>query len=218
MIRRIQALHLGCTLRIEALLVEGLLRLTDVVQEVDVGLLHALRGLADTELIDGLLTVLLTELSKARRHLLANAKLLSCKCTDALANVLKLPRLLAVDAGERLCGTRASRALLHEEVRNVLLHPRLLARDRRLLRGKIAVALGRLLVKTGRGLPQTGLFDAQLPKALSCRNLLLREVAIKAGCGLTKPRLLRRLLSRGRADVGKLSCGRLFGSRALRFE
>lgn len=87
-----------------------------------------------------------------------------------------------------------------------------------LLRSEVAVALCGLLVETGRGLAKTRLLHAQLTKALTGCDLLLREVAVKTGCRLSELRLLRRLLARGLADVGNLTCGGLFGGSTLRFE
>ena len=192
--------------------------LADVVQEVDVGLLHALRRLADAELLQPLLAGLRAQLTKALGHLLADAKLLAGERPNALGNVLELPGLLAVDACERLSRIRPPRPLLHEQVGDVLLDVRLLSCKRTTLGGEVAVTLRGLLVDVRGRLAQTSLLHAQLTKALARGNLLLREVAVEARGTLAKLRLLRRLLADCLADVGDLARGRLLGSCALGLE
>lgn len=102
MIRSVDLLELRRTLRVERLLIECLLRLTDVVQEVDIALVERLRRLAKSALLDAELTQLATKCTQTLRDVLADAKLLTSQRSNALANVLERTCLLAVDAGSGL--------------------------------------------------------------------------------------------------------------------
>lgn len=83
-------MQLACALSIEHLLVERLLRLADVVQEVDVALLQPLSRLAEGTLLHPNLPKLGTQLTEARGLLLADAELLRSELPDPLAEALEL--------------------------------------------------------------------------------------------------------------------------------
>ena len=120
LIRCVNLLQLAGALRIQRLLVECLLRLADVVQEVDVALLQRLSGLTQSTLLHAELAQLAAKSAEALSLLLANAKLLRGQRANALAKTLELLGLLAVNACCGLSGLVARLSLLHHQVGDVL--------------------------------------------------------------------------------------------------
>lgn len=195
MVRSVDLLELRRTLRVERLLIECLLRLTDVVQEVDIALVERLRRLAKSALLDAELTQLATKCTQTLRDVLADAKLLTSQRANALANVLERTGLLAVDAGSGLRDVGTLPSLRCQEVGDVLLNVRLLPSERPGLRSKVAVTLCSLLIKACCRLTELRLLHAKLTKPLPSSDLVLCEVAVKAGRCLSQLRLLRGLLT-----------------------
>lgn len=194
-------MQLACALSIEHLLVERLLRLADVVQEVDVALLQPLSRLAEGTLLHPNLPKLGTQLTEARGLLLSNAELLRSKLPDSLSEALELLSLLAVDVGNLAAHRAVLLRLLAQEVGDVLGNACLLPCQCTLLRRKVSILLPSLQVLSCRLLAQSSLLNAELAKALPARNLLLRKVSKQPCPGLAKLCLLRRLLAVHTADA-----------------
>ena len=150
MVRSVDLLELRRTLRVERLLIECLLRLTDVVQEVDVALVERLRRLTKSALLDAKLAQLAAQRTQALRNILTDAKLLASKSTDALTDVLECPSLLAIDAGSGLRDVGALSRLGCQKIGDVLLDVGLLTSKRTSLGGEVAVVLSGLLIESRR--------------------------------------------------------------------
>ena len=126
-------MQLGRTRRVQSLLIECLLRLADVVQEVDIALLQRLRGLAQSALLHAKLAQLTGKSAQALRLLLPDAELLRCELPDSLTKALELLTLLAVDVGDLTAHLTVLTRLLHQQVGDVLVDGRFLASQSALL-------------------------------------------------------------------------------------
>jgi hypothetical protein len=189
LIRSISLLQLSCPLRIQNLLIERLLRLTRVVQEVDVVLVHVLRRLTQRRLVDTKLTLLRTQRTQTGRNLLTNPKLLTSQRT-------RLTRQIAVQTGR--IPINASRALtqlrlLHAQLTQPLTSSNLLIRQTSILRCST--------------LPQLRLLNRLLPEGLAnVRKLTrtlqpkLRFLRLHPRQSLTRLKSQLRLLSRQSTD------------------
>jgi hypothetical protein len=192
--------------------------LAGVVQEVDVALLQRLSRLAKSALLHTKLSQLPCHRAKALSLLLANAKLLRGQLANALGHALELLTLLAVDACGSLSRLVARLRLLHQQVGDVLVDGRLLARQSTALRSQVAVLLACLQELACCALAQLSLLHTELTEALPCGHLVLRQVAVKTRCGLSELRLLRCLGTNGLANVGQLPCGGLAKLGTLCFQ
>ena len=139
---------------------QGLLRLADVVEEVDIALLERLRGLPKGGLLHAKLPHLTPKCPQARSNVTANIKLLPGQRTNALTNILKRPGLRAIDARSGLSDLRTLPCLCGEQVSDVLLNIRLLPCQCTRLGCEVAITLRGTRVDVRSGLTKLRLLHA----------------------------------------------------------